>query len=480
MAMRRLRAIPIPAKYPLISSVVFMVALYGLTTPNPLESLWTCSLLMVLLRWFWWSTQPGILLFCLLIPFIEIHTSLLEANQSGVTLNELFFGTGGQTFWMSSMALLAVAFGVRVTWSVFHEGRITFQIEKLQQAADHIDQRKLVISLFTVSIISQLIDQLIPYSSGIRQIETYTAGISEAMLFAIATKFMLDRKHLWVIVLIFSYFIITSFYSFFSSWKEPIIVLLVTSLIRVSNFNVKQLLRLTPIIAPALLFLLVWQSVKGEYRQFLNGGRFSQSIVVNQEEALYKLQDLAKEAFLSDKLLSPDKMDATYRRIGYLEYFANAVKNVPNELPHEQGQLLLSNIEFALIPRFLAPSKGTKNDKAKVEKYTDFYFGKYGGSSFSLGHYCEAYIDWGRTGMIIQLFVFGLIGGSLFLLTQLRTQKFSPIISLCLTWICMKPWATFQADMITMTGQLFWGAICHLILFFPLYKWINSWITKKK
>lgn len=475
-----MRSIPTPTKYPMVSLVVVMVALYGLTTPNPLESLWTCCLMLVLLRWFWWSRQPGILLFCLLMPFLEIHTSLLEANQSGVTMDELFYGTGGKTLWMSSMGLFAVAIGVRATWRLFNQDRIVFSIEKLKQASDQIHQNKLVIAFFLATFLSQLIDQIIPYSSGFRQLETYVSGISEAMLFVIAAKFMMDRKHLWMIILIFSYLITVSFYSFFSSWKDPLIVLMVTSLIRVSNFNVRQMLRLTPIIAPALLFLLVWQSVKGEYRQFLNGGRYSQRIVVNQEEALSKFQDLAKNALLSNEIISEDRLDATYRRIGYLEYFSNAVKNVPTEIPHEQGNLLLSNLEFALIPRFLAPNKGIKNDKAKVEKYTDFYFGAYGGSSFSLGHYCEAYIDWGTKGMLIQLFAFGLIGGCLYILTLIRTKTLNPLLSLSITWICMKPWATFQADMITMTGQLIWGAVSHLLIFFPLYKFMNIWIQNRK
>ena len=396
-----LRSTPNPAQYPMISFVVMLVALYGLTTPNPLESLWTCVLLLLLLRWFWWSRQPGILLFCLLMPFLEIHTPLLEANQSGVTMDDLFFGTGGQTFWMSSMSLLAVAVGVRTAWSLFHDGRVTFPVERLKHAANSIDQRKLILGFFAASFTSQLIDRAIPYSSGLRQLEVYANGISEVILFVVAVKFMLDRKHLWMVVLIFGYLIAVSFYSFFSTWKDPLIVLLVASLTQVSNFNMKQVARLVPILAPALILVFVWQNVKGEYRQFLNGGRFSQRIVVSQEEALGKFQELATDAVLNTDLLSADKLDATYRRVGYLEYFASAVAKVPAEIPHEQGQLLQSNLEFALLPRFLAPNKGLKDDKGKVEKYTDFYFGQYGGSSFSLGHYCEAYIDWGRNGTIV-------------------------------------------------------------------------------
>ena len=101
-----------------------------------------------------------------------------------------------------------------------------------------------------------------------------------------------------------------------------------------------------------------------------------------------------------------------------------------------------------------------------MEKYTDFYFGEYGGSSFSLGHYCEAYIDWGRYGMLIQLFLFGVLGGGLFLIAMARTSALNPLLSLGILWVCMKPWGTFQQDMITMSGQVFWGAFANSSSFF--------------
>ena len=214
---------------------------------------------------------------------------------------------------------------------------------------------------------------------------------------------------------------------------------------------------LPPILLPILLVLVIWQNVKGDYRQFLNGGAFSQRIVVSQSDALGKFQELALDAVLTKDLFSEDKLNATYRRVGYLEYFSNSVAKVPLEIPHEHGKLLKENLTYSLVPRILNSSKGVKDDKEKVEKYTDYYFGEYGGSSFSLGHYCEAYIDWGAQGMALQLFLFGILGGGLFTVLLNRFRNFNPLIALGVIWICLKPWGTFQADMITMTGQLVWG-----------------------
>ena len=473
-----LRSIPTPARYPLVSLVIIMVALYGLTTPNPLETVWTCGLLLILLKWFWWREQPGILLFCLIIPFLEIHTTLLEANQNSLTLDQLFFGTGGKTFWMSSFSLLAVAMGIRAIWSLTNNRSITIPIERIKDSIVCIHQQKLVLAFVGASFIGQAIDILIPYGSSLRQLEVYALGVSEVLLFTIAVKFMLDRKHLWMVVGIFTYLIVVSFYSFFSSWKDPLTVLLIASLIRVTVFDVRQVVRLAPILIPAVFLVFIWQNIKGEYRQFLNGGKFSQQVVVTQGEALNKFQELALNTVTSANALDNESLDATYRRIGYLEYFSNAAAKVPREIPHERGKLLQSNLEFSLVPRFLSPNKGVKDDKAKVEKYTDFYFGEYGGSSFSLGHYCEAYIDWGPIGMVLQLFLYGVLGGLLFLLALNRTASFTPLLSLGILWIVIKPWGTFQQDMVTLTGTLFWGAVCHLFLFFPFYRWVNGWVKR--
>ena len=353
-----------------------------------------------------------------------------------------------------------------------------FSLSSLQSAAQRIQQRQLIIALVAATFFSQIVDLILPYSSSLRQLEVYTKGISEAFLVLLAAKFMIDGKHRLTVIIVFTYLIATSFYSFFSTWKDPLTVLLMTSFIRIYKFGLRDLFKLSPILLPIILILFVWQNVKGDYRQFLNGGQFSQRVVVSQSEALTKFQELAINAVSSQDIFNEATLDKTYRRVGYLEYFSNAVANVPDNISHENGHLLKTNLEFALIPRVLNPNKGRKDDKSKVEKYTDFHFGSYGGSSFSLGHYCEAYIDWGRWGMAFQMFIFGLIGGGLYMLVLWRTSSFNPLLTIGVLWVCMKPWGTFQADMVTLAGTLVWGCVSHLIVFFPLYNLANSWIQR--
>ena len=117
-----------PIQSRLLQWSVAIGSLYALTTPNPLESLWSVVLISLVLRWFWWKEQPGIILICLITPFFEIHTTVIEANNYNLTLNTLYEHTGRKTFWISSIGFTSVA-------AIFH---FSFQGDRTSsQALNH-------------------------------------------------------------------------------------------------------------------------------------------------------------------------------------------------------------------------------------------------------------------------------------------------------------------------------------------------------
>ena len=249
-----------------------------------------------------------------------------------------------------------------------------------------------------------------------------------------------------------------------------------TYLIKINTFKIPQLLRTLPIAIPALAMVLIWQSVKSEYREFLSGGQRTQAVLVSRNQALSKFSELASNAIEEERYAEENVIADTYRRAGYLEYFNAARVKVPSEIPYRSGALLMESVNFALIPRILNPNKGVKDDKAKVEYYTDFYFGENSFASFSLGHYCEAFIDWGPKGMMFHLFAYGLFGALLFRVTLHRCRQLNPLITFGILWSIMYPWGTCQADMVTVLGSTVWGGFSQLVLFFPIYKWVNTFI----
>lgn len=447
---------------------------YGLFTPNPLETAWFACMLIILMRMWMWKQYPAILLYLFAIQFIESHTALFEANNYGITLNELFPDSGKQTWWMASLGLLSMMIGTQVLLKSARPFKIP-SFTHLQHQAEHINQTRLLVCILLSHGVASLVDRLIPYGSSLAQFETYISGIPNALTLAFGIHFFLTRKRPLLVFVLFLYLLITSFYSYFSSWRAPLTLVFVCYFVALKKFGPRELARLGPVIIPALALVLVWQTVKGEYREFISGGIQDQSIRVTESEALGKFFELGTTALNENKTLDEPVISATYRRAGYLEYFSSAVTKVPSEIPYQEGALLSESISFALIPRILNPNKGVKNDRDKVERFTDFYFGgERNISSFSLGHYCEAYIDWGPIGMIVHLFIYGLLGGVLIKIATRRTRSINPILAIGILWVVLSPWGTFQQDMTTISGKVVWGSICHLIIFFPLYRWTNS------
>ncbi|RPH11385.1 MAG: hypothetical protein CBC49_009545 [Alphaproteobacteria bacterium TMED89] len=464
-----------PIRSSIIDWGLALAAIYSFTTPNPVESIWSVWLLRLVLRWFWWQEQPGILLICVITPFFEIHTTVLEANRYDLTLNELFAETGRQTFWLASFGFFSVISAFR--WLLSRNPYIIPSPEALRKAASNTSQIKLLVAYVVLTVAAAMLDPLIPWGSGLHQLETYFGASSQVILVAIGIHFWLTKQRPILITAFFILLVVASFYSYFSEWRVPFTLLFITLLTSIKSFGPKQALTIVPIIVPALALVLIWQSIKGEYREFLSQGQRTQAVLVDRNTALNKFQDLTvaaiKTGFVNDPVIA-----STYRRAGYLEYFSATLKKVPESIPFENGTLLGESLQYSLIPRIINPNKGFKDDKVKVERYTDYFFGYNSFSSFSLGHYCEAYIDWGKVGMMLHLAMYGILGALLLRITYCRFETINPLLFSGLTWVILQPWGTFQQDMVTVSGTLTWGTFCHLALFGPIYSTINSWFRE--
>ena len=346
---------------------------WGAFMPNPLETIWSVFMLWLVLRLFWWQNFPPILVYGAIMPWIEVHFSLYEANFYGQTLDELFLDTGRQTYWMASVGLLFIMLGIR--WALKRNwSQLIPSFEALQSAAQQLDQLRIFIAIIGVRFLSGILDSFIPYGSSLTQLVTYAYGIGEALACVLYLHFFLTRKRPLLFFGFFAFELITSFYSYFGSWKGPIILLFLASLVNIKTITTKMVLQFTPLLGLLFFLLFTWQAIKGDYREFLSGEQRGQVINVSQSEALSKFQELGSGALeLSDEARA-DLLQGTFRRIGYLEYFAASVENVPSTIPYENGQLLKDNLTFALVPRILNANKGVKDDKVKVEKYTNFNF----------------------------------------------------------------------------------------------------------
>ena len=460
----------IPVRSPVIGALALGIGLYGLTTANPIETIWTGILLWWIFRTFWWQETPGIVLFALIIPFIEIHTGVLNANSSSISLDDAFVGTGRQTFWLSSIGLLMVCLGLRTALNQEQLAR-ALHVDNLRERFKGVTMTRLIVLYLILTLLGMGVDVLIPWNSSLKQLEVQFLKLPAVVLFAACLHYFLFRQQRLLFIGFIAILIIQSLYSYFSEWRLPFEILIAASLIQLKQFRWPQAVRYVPLLLPVLVFVGIWQSIKGEYRYILSGGREDQSIQISRSAAIQSALDLATKSYAEGSFADSSLVQATYKRTGYLEFFASTLQKVPSEIPFEKGHLTTSNLEYALIPRILNPNKANKSDRAKVEKYTGIYFGgERSLASFSLGHYCEAYIDWGSVGMMAHLFLYGSLGGWMTNLFVRRSIVSSTLFGAGILFVILSYWGTYQKDMITTTGSLFWGGLAFLVLFPPLLR----------
>lgn len=465
----------------LVSPVLAFIGMYGLLfTPNPLETAWAMLMLWLLLRWFWWKNFPPILVYGTIMPWIEVHTALFQSNLYGETLNESFEGTGQATYWMASIGFFAVILGLR--WGLARSWRSLIpSFEEIEAAVAKLDQTRIFIALGIARLFALGMDSAISFRSSLYQFVTYSYGVGDVISVILYIHFFMTRQRPALFFAFFGFELASSFYSYFGEWKGPIILLFLAALVQVQRVSPRVVFRVGPIFIATFYLVFIWQSVKGQYRAFLDqrtSDRFSQQVVkVDQGEALAKFWELAIEANSSSEEDRESVLKSTLSRVGYLEFFSKTVARIPEKMPHEDGGLLKENLTFALIPRFLNPNKGVKNDRLRTEEYSGVYLGGIDASaSFSLSHYCEAFIDWGPNRMMLQLLIYGMLGAVLWGAARRRYSTMNILMLIGMWWVVLKPWGTMQKDMIEISGTLFWGAFCHLLLFSPLYRFLERFI----
>ena len=471
-------SLPPPVELRMLNAVLIVAMMLGLLTSNPLESAFAIGHLLLLLRTLWRQNMPPVVLLLFLIPWIEISTGIIEANLRGITLNEMLHGTGGAAYWLSAVGLLAVQIG----FYPFFKKSGALRLEALETAAKKFSLPRLITAFFAVGPATNFIGSFLGGGSSLYQFVTYLNEISLVILIVICLRQVLLKEFNRLFIGFLSVALFLSFYSFFSEWRTILFALFISFGI-ISTLNTKVVLRILffSFIFGNIIFL--WQGIKPIYRAYLATGTVqalgdigSQAVTVSRTEALSTFVILSQEFYagtLEERKLYSSGDDAqnalysTLRRIGYLEFMALTLNKVPNEIPHERGALLQDNLTFALIPRFLNPNKGVKDDGAKVTKYTGFMVA--GSASFSLGHYVEYYIDFGQLGLILALLFYGVVGGRLYQKAG-KDGGANPLFTLGIIYVVLSKWGSFQNDAIFVFGLTFFGSICHLYLFRPLYR----------
>lgn len=454
--------------------IIICTFILSVISPNPALVLFSFLILAFLFKII--STnpaQPGILIFIFLYHWLQIAATPFAAWVGGFTINEMSWSLYGEsTVWLCLIGLLFLALGYS-----FWLKKLKFPtFNELKQEALLIPFNKIVagyIIFFFLSIFIKSIAFIVPAAT---QPLIRVAEIKNVFIYILIFVSLLTQKHQRVLLIIVGLEFIMGFIGYFSGFKNIIFYIVIATIPLIQRIKFSNVLIAGFMASIMFLLALSWQAIKGEYRSFLNQGTSSQTVRVDAITALKKVQELF------GNLDSETRNEASFAlldRVAYTKFIANAVEYVPEYKPHQNGNLWLSNATFALVPRFLNPNKGIKDDSQKVMEYTSLRVAtRQEGASISLGYFGDCYIDFGYWGMMPFLTFLGwLIGASFYYLyNQLKSLY---LFKYAYLNVVFYSFYSFEADGAVVIGVLVLNTVYYLIIIKVIMTPITRLLTPK-
>lgn len=186
------------------------------------------------------------------------------------------------------------------------------------------------------------------------------------------------------------------------------------------------------ILFVAMLFVLLLQSVKEQYRQ-LSQQDTNSSISAK----IYLMTDLMTSQRIGTHFLShPDTVAATFVRFNQGWIVNRVMQRVPDLEPYANGSTILMGLYAAFIPRIIDPDKPLAGGRINFEKYTGLKLSRE--TSMNIGVTGEMYANFGLYGGVFGMTVYGYLIGLLYLCLYNKAKE-NPV------WWAWGPFVGFMA-----------------------------------
>ncbi|GAB3807964.1 hypothetical protein GCM10028819_45910 [Spirosoma humi] len=214
----------------------------------------------------------------------------------------------------------------------------------------------------------------------------------------------------------------------------------------------------TTVVVSAFAFLLLIQSIKGEYRYNTWG--------YNRTERTANTALMAE--LLADRLTHPEKLlNADHAFLSFVRFnqgimIGSAMAKVPLHEDFASGDVLLSLI-YPIVPRLLWSNKPQTGGYENIRRFTSLR--QFENTSINLSPLGEGYVNFGYGGVLFALFYGLLLGGVFYVVLHLADQMPSLVLWLPMLYIdCL----TMETDLLSTWGSLLSNAIFIALLFWTL------------
>lgn len=390
----------------------------ALVSANPLLSLGSLVLLLVLWRLLWRPGEPPALLYAMAYHWMQASILILYANVEGLRLESMGYGTQIEpATWLTLIGVFAVALGMRAGAGGNYGG---VAHDSVSAIAGQLSVRRLFVASLVAIVLAIVVSRLAYVVPGLVQPILALALLRWVVVYLFTYTVLTQHRGYRYLAVVFSVEILIGFLGFFSDFKTVLIVMLLAALTSPSALRGVRF-RTAAALAVVILGLgIVWTGVKSDYRAFLNQGTGQQVVLVPVHQRVGKLAELIAD-------MSPSRFGESLvtlvERITYVYYFGQTMETVPRYIAHEEGMLWREAIEGALVPRLVNPAKRVIDDSERTSYYTGSRVaGAEEGTSISLGYVAESYIDFGPVAMMAPLFLWGLFVGWLYRLLLRSTR----------------------------------------------------------
>ena len=264
------------------------------------------------------------------------------------------------------------------------------------------------------------------------------------------------------------------FTGFFSDFREP---LLLAGLALLEGFDRRRRDHwiTAGVLASVLsVAVLMWLSVRGEYRQDFD----DQAFAASRSARLERMQALSTDWLnQTGQEGVADDVDATMDRIWAIYYPALAVERVPKQIPHTDGGLMMATLVHLVTPRILFPDKPPlPSDSDFVRRFSGVMVaGAEEGTTIAFGYAAESYVDFGIPLMFAPMLVFGFAMGCGYVAVtrKIAHRELAIALATCIFWLNLNMFERAWAKMIGMalTTMVYLGLVSYML---------DSWLLSRR
>lgn len=156
-------------------------------------------------------------------------------------------------------------------------------------------------------------------------------------------------------------------------------------------------------VTVSFLFVTVYQGVKAEYREFVWENEVTLSDKVAILGSLISVESFFRVS--TSSIHDNESVLQTVHRLNQGWQTSKVINHVPNIVPFQYGTELINDVISSIMPRFLLQDKRVVNDYQRFNYYTGYSLNS--NTSMSIGVIGDFYINFGKFGTCLMMFVFG-------------------------------------------------------------------------